>query len=70
MIDLKEFLEKHQKLLNDEKNSDDAIRIVSSRPEIMSAAKGTLRRHLQEQLLNAIKKFNDEPVPQDPMKIS
>ncbi|MBF0408905.1 MAG: hypothetical protein HQM10_16270 [Candidatus Riflebacteria bacterium] len=70
MIDLKEFLEKHGRLLNDELNSDDGVRILSSRPEIISAAKGTLRKAMQDQLLNTIRNFNQATVPDDPMKIS
>jgi len=71
MIDLEEFLKQHQ-LVEDEdkKKLLENYRILESRNRLLSTARGSLRKHLQQQLAEALRNFDSEEVPNDPMRIS
>ncbi|MFZ2958306.1 MAG: hypothetical protein WA705_15570 [Candidatus Ozemobacteraceae bacterium] len=71
MIDLKEFLRDHNLILDDDRcNAIETYRILQSRNRLLSAARGSIREHLQQQLTTALRRFNEEAPPTDPQKIS
>lgn len=71
MIDLRKFLEDNQRLFEpqDQINKEKA-RIVASRNELLAKARGSLRQHLQQQLAEALRRFQEEEVPSDPRQLS
>lgn len=71
MIDLEEFLRQHKMVADDEqKKLLDNYRILESRNRLLATARGSLRQHLQQQLTEALRQFDSEEVPIDPMRIS
>ncbi len=71
MIDLRKFLEDNKRLFdpNDSLEKEKA-KIVASRNELLSKARGSLRQHLQQQLAEALRRFQEEDVPSDPRRLS
>ena len=71
MIDLRKFIEDNQSLSdpNDTRDKERA-KIIASRNELLSKARGSLRLHLQQQLADAIRRFREEEVPLDPRQLS
>ncbi|HNV68093.1 MAG TPA: hypothetical protein PKO06_00245 [Candidatus Ozemobacteraceae bacterium] len=71
MIDLRKFLEDNKRLFdpNDGVEKEKA-RIVASRNELLAKARGSLRQHLQQQLSEALRRFQEEEVPSDPRQLS
>ncbi|MBF0501668.1 MAG: hypothetical protein HQM09_16130 [Candidatus Riflebacteria bacterium] len=71
MIDLKDFLKEHNMVIDAEHRAAlETLRIMESRNQLLATARGSLREHLQQQLIAAIKRFNEEPLPTDPTHIS
>lgn len=70
MIDLEEFLRQHKLVADEEKNKlIENFRILESRNRLLATARGSVRQHLQQQLAEALRKFDSDEVPTDPRKI-
>ncbi len=70
MIDLKEYLRRNNRIFGVGEPGAQEGKVLPRRNQLLSEAKDSLRRHLQQQLLTALKKFNEEGTPADPLKIS
>jgi len=70
MTNLKDYLQEKKLFLEKIEEMKKPANIVQSRNHFLAAARGYIRLHLQQQLLEAIQKFQDETRPENPGKIA
>lgn len=71
MIDLREFLREQRKVIdskNPKKPADGQV--VKSRTHLMDQARKTLRYHIQRQLIENLRGFDDPTAPSDRRKLA
>lgn len=61
MMDFREFLRKENRVVDSEKDQIDTQRVHPVRHQLLLKARGSLRQHLEQQMLEAIRRFGEEP---------
>ncbi len=69
MIDLKEYLALRRQMSDSEEDPTPPGRVVPSRNQLLAQSRGSIRQHLQQQLVAALEKFYSETTPADPDQI-
>lgn len=65
MIDLKAFLEERKQVLNCDNIQLEDLNILPTRHRLLAKAKGAIRKHLEMQLTDALRRFEDESTPKN-----
>jgi|GEM_PF-1961601 len=69
MIDLKEYLALRRQMSDSDEETTAPGRVVPSRNQLLSQSRGSIRQHLQQQLVSALEKFYSEVTPATPDQI-
>ncbi len=70
MIDLKAFLEERKQVVETDAKERDDLTILPARHRLLAKAKGAIRQHLEMQLSDALRRFEDGLPPQNDREIS
>ncbi len=69
MKDLKEYLEEKKLILTIKEELSKPKNVVQSRNRLLAMVKGSIRKHLQTQIVEEIQKFRKEGKPDNPNRI-
>jgi hypothetical protein len=70
VIDLKAFLEQQQQVVAADAPEREGLTILPARHRLLAKAKGAIRQHLEMQLAEALRRFEDGLPPQNDREIS
>ena len=63
MRDYKEYLQEKKLVLNIKEEMEKSKKVFQSRNQLLTKAKGAIRQYLQQQILDAIHRMNNEKAP-------
>ncbi|NLI79640.1 MAG: hypothetical protein GX442_24750 [Candidatus Riflebacteria bacterium] len=63
MIDLLAYLKEQNKVVDPNRDPPTAASILPGRRRLVEQAQGAIRQHLEQQLLEAIRRFEDDSPP-------
>ena len=63
MMDYREYLRQRRLILELTKDADKPLHVVQSRNQLLKIARGSIRQHLQRQILEALNKNRETMAP-------